>query len=497
MLAYMAARAVARRMGVAVRFNAGLPEWGVDFNPALHADMAADPGICKFTDADAATPEDMAARIAVSGARGAVFHGFFQRYNLLGEAAFHRASFPLQALDIEPFAPDELVINIRAGELLKGHISWYPLVPPGFYKTLVEHTGLRPVLLGQLDKSPYMRAVLRACPHARLLPSAGPMVDFNRLRHAQNLCVAVSTFSWVAAWLSQAQHIHYPLLGFLHPLCITRGWDGTGGIDLTPLGDERYAYHLLPILNAAPQAEYLRHVGAFDPPSMPVSAVFAAGLSAMARFVPGAVDNLAGRARHYVRRYKEAAWSLALGQFGTARAHYEQVGQRSGLEYAPMEKHAWRHERPNLALGKAAAQSSVSEWSRGITAEEDAAGAVDGGIDEGFGFHTALEDAPWWRVDLGAACLIAEIWLFNRIEREDVAMRAAMLAIDVGADEESYGEVFRYDSETPFGGADGLPLIVRFKAPRVGRFVRVRLLRSNYLHLRQVEVYGVSSAPRA
>lgn len=491
MLVYMVAQALAQKLGRAAVFNVELPEWGLNFDKALHHRLAANKAqSCFLSDADGTTLEDMAARVAASNAKAVVFQGFYQRYWLLREVEFYRELFTCQPLDVEPFAEDELVINIRAGELLGGATSWYPLVPPYFYKTLIDRTGLRPVLLGQIDDSLYVQEIMHLFPGARVLPSAGPMVDFNRLRHARHLCVAVSTFSWLAAWLSEAQHIHYPVMGFMHPFCITRGWDGGGGVDLTPAGDARYLYDLFPILNAAPQFDYLRHLVMLNPLSVPVSADFMAGLSAKALQVPGDMNNIGGTAAGYLRRYPAAAWSIAWGQYGTAREHYEQIGRVNGYEFDPLEKLAWRHERPNLALNKPALQSSVSEWSRERTPAQDAAGAVNGEVGLIYNFHTALEDEPWWRVDLGAMHNITEIWVFNRMDHAGLEMRAARLAVEIAGKDAAYAEVFRYDSPQPFGGADGKPLVVRFNPAREGRFIRLRLLQREFLHLNQVEVYG-------
>jgi hypothetical protein len=491
MLVYMVAQALARKLGRAAVFNVDLPEWGLNFDRELHHRLMANKAqCCVFADADGTTLEEMVARAVAGNANSVVLQGFFQRYWLLREVEFYRELFTRQPLDIEPFADDELVINIRAGELLGGATSWYPLVPPYFYKILVDRTGLRPVLLGQIDDSLYVQEIMRLFPGARVLPSAGPMVDFNRLRHARHLCVAVSTFSWAAAWLSEAAQIHYPVLGFMHPFCMTHGWDGGGGVDLTPAGDARYLYHLFPILNAAPQFEYLRQLMMLNPVSMPVAPDFMAGLSAKAKLQPGDMNNIGGTAIRYLRRYPEAAWSIAWGQYGTARAHYEQLGRQHGYEFEPMEKLAWRHGRPNLALGKPTLQSSVSQWSRQPTPAQDAAGAVSGEVGDVYNFHTAAEDEPWWRVDLGAICNITEVWLFNRLDHPGLEMRAARLALDIAGKDAAYVEVFRYDSPHPFGGADGRPLVVRFDPGREGRFLRVRLLARECLHLNQVEVYG-------
>ena len=288
MLVYMVALAVAGRLSSPVSFNVDLPEWGMPFDLALHEQLLADKTRhLLFNDVDGTSLDEMVAQIEAAAPEAVVFNGYFQHFALLREVEFYRECFPLQPLDIAPFAEDEIVINIRAGELLDGIIAWYPLVPPLFYHMLCAHTGWRPVLLGQLDDCVYMREILRLCPGARLLPSAGAMVDFNRLRHAKRLCMAVSTFSWAASWLSDAVEIHYPLLGFLHPFSMPQGWNDGGGVDLTPEGDARYLYHLFPMMHAAPELEYLRHAGSLAPISQPVSASFAAGLSAKAKLLAG------------------------------------------------------------------------------------------------------------------------------------------------------------------------------------------------------------------
>jgi len=140
-----------------------------------------------------------------------------------------------------------------------------------------------------------------------------------------------------------------------------------------------------------------------------------------------------------------------------------------------------------ISLHKPASQSSVSAWSRRLRVEEDAAGAVDGQIGRDCRFHTAAEDAPWWMVDLLDVYALTEIRLFNRM---DLPERAARLKIEVCAPVTGWVEVFRKEDATPFGGADGYPLICRISPPMAGRFVRVTLLGRNFLHLNQVQVFG-------
>jgi hypothetical protein len=139
---------------------------------------------------------------------------------------------------------------------------------------------------------------------------------------------------------------------------------------------------------------------------------------------------------------------------------------------------------------KRATQSSISKWSAHPSPDADAAGAVNGLIDGTGKFHTQLEDHPWWQVDLSDLCGITEIRIFNRMEQPAVAERSSKLVIEVGLQTDSLIEVYRRETDEPFGGIDGNPLIFKPTIPIPGRFVRIRLLTRNYLHLDQVEVYG-------
>lgn len=144
----------------------------------------------------------------------------------------------------------------------------------------------------------------------------------------------------------------------------------------------------------------------------------------------------------------------------------------------------------NIAPGKSTSQSSVAPWSTPRSEAAGPAGAIDGHADGTFGFHTEIEDLPWWMVDLETTYGIQEIRLFNRIDNPGIARRTSRLAIEIGLKPNHLIEVYRRETDEPFGGIDGNPLIFHPSIPIPGRFVRIRLLTRNYLHLDQVEVYG-------
>ncbi|MDX2297693.1 MULTISPECIES: hypothetical protein, partial [Streptomyces] len=74
------------------------------------------------------------------------------------------------------------------------------------------------------------------------------MVDFARLRASRHLVPAISTFSWLAAWLSEAQTVFLPVLGLFNPRQAPE-------VDLLPLDDPRFRFTLFPAQYGAPVAQ--------------------------------------------------------------------------------------------------------------------------------------------------------------------------------------------------------------------------------------------------
>jgi hypothetical protein len=140
----------------------------------------------------------------------------------------------------------------------------------------------------------------------------------------------------------------------------------------------------------------------------------------------------------------------------------------------------------NLAWRQPATQSSTVCAG---TLAQDAAGAVNGRICGRHQFHTAVEQDPWWQVDLGAAAGIAEIRVFNTVVPE-MRDRFRRFRISVGFDADSFVDVFTAETDMTVGGIDGAPFIWRPEFSAWGRFVRITALGHTCLHLDQVEVYG-------
>jgi hypothetical protein len=130
----------------------------------------------------------------------------------------------------------------------------------------------------------------------------------------------------------------------------------------------------------------------------------------------------------------------------------------------------------------------VSEWSRGATPEEDAAGAVNGQIDGRRKFHTALQDNPWWQIDLGGFATIREIHIYNTTDA--MAYRFKDFSLEVSIDAETWIEIARKEDGAVVGGIKGGKFVWNGPGTAWARYVRITLLGRDYLHLDQVEIYG-------
>lgn len=181
-------------------------------------------------------------------------------------------------------------------------------------------------------------------------------------------------------------------------------------------------------------------------------------------------------------RDEQARGELVQGQVGLA------VGRSAASTKA--EPSFQKKLKKNIALGKKATQSSISEWSNGKTVEEDAINALNGIVDGKGKFHTALENRPWWRVDLGNVYAIDEVRVYNRTEHAAIAARANRILIEASINGKDYIEILRKEDDISFGGFVGKPLVWTSDLPVIARFVRISLLSRQYLHLDQVKIFG-------
>lgn len=193
-------------------------------------------------------------------------------------------------------------------------------------------------------------------------------------------------------------------------------------------------------------------------------------------FGPGGA--LAGVTAHFRQSHVAAALMRALAR-RRLRLCLEAVQfGRIATPIARTEAH------DNVALGRPAWQSSTSPRSRKRSLRRDAEGGNDGDRQAEYGFHTAMQNGPWWAVDLGAEYPVRLVRLFNRRIAEH---RLKLFVIETSADFVTWAMVHAHQS-ADMRGLRMRPIEIGFDPPVAGRYWRVRLAREGVLHLAEVEV---------
>jgi len=338
MIQYMVALSLASRVGRCVLSQVGLHDWNI-----VHPPMVGE-----FRTEIVTNPHPDLDRLAAALRDGSLqrvdIRTYGQRMENFLPPEFYRSVFVHDGPAVRGAGSDELLCSIRQGDVLDGHHPDYVLIPADFYEEVARVTGLRLVFAGQLEDSPYMAELRARFPDARFLPSRGPLVDFERIRRSVNILPAVSTFAWLAAWLSEAQQIFLPVLGLLHPL-------QSRETNLLPLGDPRVRFYLFPFHYAVPVER---------------AAAAHASIRGLWRYVEhGRLAELLWPARRerrldryleyfdeafYLTAYPDIASAVQDGHFPSGRHHYEHFGFHEGREAFFIDKSWYCQTYPIAAI---------------------------------------------------------------------------------------------------------------------------------------------------
>ncbi len=351
MIQYMAALALAERVPGARIVQIHLPEWGIQIAP-FEGDVAR-------------TEIVTTARIERGRLAAALNDGSLDRVDIRSYAQHignflapdaYRGVFQTPLPPEAAGGPDELVCNIRQGDVLDAHHPDYVLISPDFYADLIATTGLRPVFCGQLEATPYLETLKKRFPHARYVPSRGAIGDFAFLLGACNIVPAVSSFSWLAAWLSQAARVFMPVLGVLHPL-------QAPSVNLLPLNDPRFSFYLFPFHYAVPVAE--------------AASAHASLRGLWRRMPPERLDALLARPApraapppelfeeaSYLAAYPDIKAAVEAGHFPSGRHHYEAFGMAEGRTPCAIDRAWYCSTYPIAAIEMSQGESPdpLSHW---------------------------------------------------------------------------------------------------------------------------------------
>jgi len=189
--------------------------------------------------------------------------------------------------------------------------------------------------------------------------------------------------------------------------------------------------------------------------------------------------------------------NLSRGYAGSDRKLFQPVGRKALLllAFAMVGKFCALAAQPLTATR---AKTVEADWvlseevallgpdSRQVTTADDAAGGCDGVKNGQWGFHTGQAQQPWWQVDLGRVYPVGEVRIWNRGAAAERAWQLQLLLSDDG---KSFHTAYQHDGTPFYGLADGKPLRAKLNG-QAGRFLRVALPGTTFLHLDEVEVFS-------
>ncbi len=250
--------------------------------------------------------------------------------------------------DARGFGPDEIVCHIRAGDILAGDNPLYFVLPAEYYRMLEERTGLRLVFVGQLHDNVYIESLRRALPEARFVMGAGAAHDFNVLRRSVNIALSLSTFAWLAAWLSDAKKIVLPIGGLFNPM-------NAPHLALLPVDDLRYEYVLLPSVSGQNMYEnnslFNENLNLIALHSRPIARdqVRKICSRAIKTFKP-TVDISGFDPEYYVSRYSDLPVPICNGNISNPLQHFLDSGAREGRAPFDFDPDAYLLAYPDAAM---------------------------------------------------------------------------------------------------------------------------------------------------
>lgn len=103
--------------------------------------------------------------------------------------------------------------------------------------------GLNLYFFGQIDDNSYISILKAAFPKADFVCGRGGLYDFEVLRKSVHIVPSVSTYAWLAAWLSTAKTVFLPVAGLFNPRQARTQ-------KFLPFGDIRYRFYQFPLTHA-------------------------------------------------------------------------------------------------------------------------------------------------------------------------------------------------------------------------------------------------------
>lgn len=243
MIQFMAAAGLRTHARGAAIANEPFPEWAIEGVPQIGA-VGRSVGLGDRV--NLMNIEGLGSCLARGAVDTVLVDTYAQHFANFPSVDICRALFdtPPSLEHVAGFGSGQVVISVRGGEILDGRHPDYILLPPSFYEMVISDSGLEPVFFGQIEDNAYCLSLRARFPRARFIAGQGVMHDFAVLRRSRHIVPSVSTFAWLAAWLSEAETVFLPVAGLFNPR-------QARAHNFLPLDDPRYRFYLFPLAYSA------------------------------------------------------------------------------------------------------------------------------------------------------------------------------------------------------------------------------------------------------
>ncbi|GBR48139.1 discoidin domain-containing protein [Gluconobacter roseus] len=151
-------------------------------------------------------------------------------------------------------------------------------------------------------------------------------------------------------------------------------------------------------------------------------------------------------------------------------------------------KRRWIQSMPrkNIAFAKPALQSSVSEWSMEKELDKDARLVTEAFNHSTMWNHTAIEENPWWQVDLESSERIKTILIYPR---HYLYERMNRFIISISDDGLNWNEIYSKNDDQPIYRGEDIGFVVDLDEYYTTRFIKMTLPGESAIHLTSFEVF--------
>jgi hypothetical protein len=330
MIQLLAAKSLSKMLPDARIVSTRLPEWNIEYE---HVDLRQNEKIIKTSLGQVININGLMKEAYAHPQLRIIFQSHAQRIEYMPPIDQCRRDFVADESVGAEWGEDYIVCPIRGAEILDGHHPNYVLIPIEFYREIFEKTRLKPVFMGQLANNHYCNALRSCFPDAIFSESYGTISDFETIRKSKNVVVSVSTFVWLAAWLSNANRIIMPVSGFYHPMQASTA-------ALLPYNDDRYEFYLFPI-NYAVSVDRLNLAHkAIESLWRKMPTEMLQELMHRAPRWPQKIENYLRKFDHefYLQKYPDIAKAVEHGVFCSAHHHYEKHGFKENRSAFPLDR---------------------------------------------------------------------------------------------------------------------------------------------------------------